>query len=58
MRAAGMATPAVTGLRIEDLARANSLAENLTEARGSLRRAGAGRLGESAPKPRKSPSVK
>jgi coenzyme F420 hydrogenase subunit beta len=53
MRAAGMATPEVVNLRIEELARTNSLTENLAEARGSLRRARAGRLGEPAAKPRR-----
>jgi coenzyme F420 hydrogenase subunit beta len=52
MAAAGMATPRVTGLRIEELARENGLAQNLAEARGSRRRAKAGRLGEPAPEPR------
>lgn len=53
MAAAGMATPEVVRLRLEELARTNSLTQNLAEARGSLRRAKAGRLGEPAPKPRR-----
>jgi coenzyme F420 hydrogenase subunit beta len=46
MRAAGLAVPEISNLRLEDCARLNSLAENLGEARGARRRALEGRLGE------------
>ncbi len=41
-----IAGPETPGLRLADCARLNSVAENLLEARGALRRARAGRLGE------------
>jgi coenzyme F420 hydrogenase subunit beta len=47
MKAAGSAFPETTGLRLDDCARLNSVAENLDEARGARRRAKQGRLGES-----------
>jgi coenzyme F420 hydrogenase subunit beta len=46
MRAAGLPTPATPRLRIEGLAREQSLSFLLREARGARRRAHAGRLGE------------
>lgn len=52
MKAAGRPTPDVQGLRLTEIARQNSLAENLAEARGARRRARNGRLGEPPPRPR------
>ncbi len=46
MRAAGLPTPRVTGLRIEALARRQGLAALLAEARGARMRARSARLGE------------
>lgn len=46
MKAAGRPTPDAEGLRLTEIARQNSLAENLAEARGARRRARSGRLGE------------
>jgi coenzyme F420 hydrogenase subunit beta len=46
MRAAGSPTPAVTGLRIAELAAENTLAENLTEARGTRDRVRLGKFKE------------
>jgi coenzyme F420 hydrogenase subunit beta len=48
MRAASRPTPDALGLRLTEIARDNSLAENLTEARGARARARSGRLGEPA----------
>jgi coenzyme F420 hydrogenase subunit beta len=46
MRAAAQPVPEINNLRLEQCARLNSLADNLTEARGARRRAREGRLGE------------
>jgi coenzyme F420 hydrogenase subunit beta len=46
MRAAGQPVPETHNLRLDECARLNSVAENLTEARGARRRAKQGRLGE------------
>lgn len=46
MRAAGQPVPETSGLRLEECARLNSVAENLAEARDTRRRIEAGRLGE------------
>jgi coenzyme F420 hydrogenase subunit beta len=46
MRAAGLAIPETHNLRLAECARANSLAENMAEARGARRRSRLGRLGE------------
>jgi len=54
MRSAGMPTTKVEGLRIEECARENTLAQNLAEARGARVRARKGRLGEPVPVARKS----
>ena len=48
MRAAGRPTPDALGLRLTEIARENSLTENLKEARGARMRARNGRLGEPA----------
>jgi coenzyme F420 hydrogenase subunit beta len=53
MALAGMAVPVVTDLDLEECARHNSLAQNLTEARGTRDRARSGRLGEPRPMPRR-----
>ena len=53
MALAGMAVPLVTDLGLEECARHNSLAQNLTEARGTRDRARSGRLGEPRPMPRR-----
>jgi coenzyme F420 hydrogenase subunit beta len=52
MKAAGRPTPDAQDLRLTEIGRGNSLAENLMEARGARRRARSGRLGETAAKPR------
>jgi len=52
MKAAGRPTPEVQGLRLTEIARQSSLAENLAEARGARRRAKSGRLGEPSARPR------
>jgi len=52
MEIAGKPVPQVTDLGLEDCARQNSLAENLSEARGARERAKRGRLGEPRPVPR------
>jgi coenzyme F420 hydrogenase subunit beta len=52
MEIAGKPVPQVTDLGLEDCARQNSLAENLSEARGARDRAKRGRLGEPRPVPR------
>jgi len=49
MEAAGKPVPATPGLRLEDCARQNSVARNLSEARGARDRAKSGRLGEPRP---------
>jgi coenzyme F420 hydrogenase subunit beta len=49
MASAGKPTPTVTNLALDDCARQNSLAANLSEARGARQRAIAGRLGEPRP---------
>lgn len=46
LRRMGQLTPQVSNLRIEDLARENTLAQNLGEARGTIRRAREGRTTE------------
>ncbi len=46
LRRMGQLTPQVSNLRIEELARENSLAQNLAEARGTMRRAREGRTAE------------
>jgi coenzyme F420 hydrogenase subunit beta len=46
MRAAGLAIPETHNLRLAECARANSLTENMAEARGARRRSRLGRLGE------------
>lgn len=46
MRSAGRPAPDAQGLRLVEIARQNSLAENLAEARGARARARSGRLGE------------
>ena len=46
MRAAGKPVPETHGLRLEECARLNTLAENLAEARGARRRAKQGTLSE------------
>jgi coenzyme F420 hydrogenase subunit beta len=48
MKAAGQPVPETHDLRLAECARLNSVAENLTEARGARRRAKQGRLGEPA----------
>jgi len=53
MRAAGRPTPNAEGLRLAEIAKQNSISENLDEARGARQRARAGRLGEPAAKPRR-----
>ena len=52
MEIAGKPVPQVTDLGLEDCARQNSLAENLSEGRGARERAKRGRLGEPRPVPR------
>lgn len=52
MEIAGKPVPQVTDLELENCARQNSLAENLSEARGARERAKRGRLGEPRPVPR------
>jgi coenzyme F420 hydrogenase subunit beta len=52
MRAAGRSTPTAEGLRLADIAKQNSISENLEEARGARSRARAGRLGEPPAMPR------
>jgi coenzyme F420 hydrogenase subunit beta len=52
MKIAGKPVPLVTDLGLEDCARQNSIAENLSEARGARDRAKRGRLGEPRPVPR------
>ena len=52
MEIAGKPVPLVSDLGLEDCARQNSLAENLSEARGARDRAKRGRLGEPRPVPR------
>jgi coenzyme F420 hydrogenase subunit beta len=52
MEIAGKPVPQVTDLGLENCARQNSLAENLSEARGARERAKRGRLGEPRPVPR------
>ena len=52
MEIAGKPVPMVTDLRLDDCARQNSLAENLTEGRGARDRAKRGRLGEPRSVPR------
>ncbi|MET1029050.1 MAG: Coenzyme F420 hydrogenase/dehydrogenase, beta subunit C-terminal domain [Dongiaceae bacterium] len=49
MEAAGKPVPATSDLRLEDCARQNSVARNLSEARGARDRAKRGRLGEPRP---------
>ena len=51
---AGKPVPFVTDLALEDCARQNSVAENLSEGRGARVRARTGRLGEPPPVPRDS----
>jgi coenzyme F420 hydrogenase subunit beta len=51
LRTAGQLVPEVRRLRIEELARANGLAANLHEARGTRRRARQGRTREPRPRP-------
>ncbi len=51
MRNAAHVVPDVRGLRLKPLARGNSLAENLNQARGSLRRARDGKNNENTPIP-------
>jgi coenzyme F420 hydrogenase subunit beta len=46
LRAAGRAVPETEGLRLEECARLNTVAQNLREARGARRRVGADSLGE------------
>jgi coenzyme F420 hydrogenase subunit beta len=58
MRAAGRPAPSADGLRLTEIARQNSISENLDEARGARRRARAGRLGEPAVKPRDAVTAK
>jgi coenzyme F420 hydrogenase subunit beta len=48
MKAAGRPTPDTDGLRLTEIAKQNSVAENLVEARGARTRARTGRLGEPA----------
>jgi coenzyme F420 hydrogenase subunit beta len=52
MKAAGKPTPDTQGLRVIEIARENTLAENLAEARGARTRARNGRLGEPPAKSR------
>lgn len=52
MEIAGKPVPQVTDLELENCARQNSLADNLSEARGARERAKRGRLGEPRPVPR------
>jgi coenzyme F420 hydrogenase subunit beta len=52
MEIAGKPVPLVDGLRLEECARQNTLAQNLAEARGARDRAKSGRLGEPRPIPR------
>lgn len=52
MKAAGKPTPDTQGLRVIEIARQSTLAENLAEARGARTRARNGRLGEPPAKPR------
>ncbi len=51
LQRAGQRTPDVSGLRIRELAAENSVAQNLDEAHGTLRRAAEGRTTEPAARP-------
>jgi coenzyme F420 hydrogenase subunit beta len=54
LRRMGQLTPQVSNLRLEDLARENTFAQNLAEAKGTIQRARQGRTTEPAVRPESS----